>query len=177
MCRVRLWKWGDTVGDLTTGTRRPALGTSILCDHPHHHYCQQINNRDKEVRAWEQPTLHLDSLYQIQTFAEVSEYKRCAGEKCQEYVLRKDMMGLMACRLVAVCTAVERGRGSGEPSSHLPPPTISHPALRSTLLCQTLYNLPRAEQRGSLAALSALRWVVQSLPVQSRGAPSLAGRD
>ena len=36
MCRVRLWKWGDTVGDLTTGTRRPELGTSILCDHPHH---------------------------------------------------------------------------------------------------------------------------------------------
>ena len=27
---------GDTVGDLTTGTRRPALATSILCDHPHH---------------------------------------------------------------------------------------------------------------------------------------------
>ena len=36
MCRVRLWKWGDTVGDLTTGTRRLALATSILCDHPHH---------------------------------------------------------------------------------------------------------------------------------------------
>ena len=51
------------------------------------------------------------------------------------------MMSLMACRLVAVCTAVERGRGSGEPSSHLPPSPIqlSGP-LCSARLCTTSHE-------------------------------------
>ena len=48
----------------------------------------------------------------------------------------------MACTLVAVCTAVERGRGSGEPSSsHLPPSPIQLPGpLCSARLCTTSHE-------------------------------------